>query len=271
VGASGYTADEIKEVERLGARVVGFEDRLFVSEARNRIAEAATGDLLLFLDDDNELDEHAASRLASALEDSSRIAVAGALTYYGDERDRIWCAGVEQDRLLGLWKQRTTLPDPVPELLPTFVYHNCFMVRRADFQAVGGFAQDQLPMLHAEPDVILRIAQLSGGAVVCVTGARSWHYISPNLARNLHVYDPTLAYHTARARSIFVAKHGGRLGWVAHLAVRQWALAGFYLLVALTSGPAGKRMAVAKEYLRGVSDGMRQAWSIRRHGRPRLR
>jgi GT2 family glycosyltransferase len=221
----------------------------------------------MFLDDDNEVAANTIWELCRALGQWSDTVMVGPAMYYATARDKIWCAGVERSRLLMRTSFRTRLPTPIPERLPSEDFPNGFMVRREQFEAVGGFDAIGFPQHMEESDLARRLGSLAGQVAYCVPTAKVWHSIDISLAHRLHLHDPARAYWTANGRAYFTAVYGTRLQWFLYAAVGQWALAALHVCAAF--GGSRSRGAVALSYLRGGYAGFRRGLIVRRKARLR--
>jgi GT2 family glycosyltransferase len=255
VCASGYAPADLVEVRRYGAKLITSAERLPFGVARNRGASIATGDLLLFLDDDNVIDAACIDALAACLREAQDVAMVGPLMYYGSQPSRLWCAGIRRSRVLGRTYKVTRVEEPMPKLLPSLDFPNCFMVRRSDFVAVGQFDEKLLPAHFGEADLGARLREAGCGKSVCVTKARVWHFIERELRRYLSLHDPEWAYQIGRGRAVFAALHGDPVAWIVYLLAGQFLFTAFYL------GPGlgftwSRRRQMTMAYLRGVVDGL---------------
>jgi GT2 family glycosyltransferase len=133
------------------------------SFARNVGARAATGDLLLFLDQDDEIGPGYVSAMTSALEGADFVA-----------------ARMDADKLNDGWRRRgRTLPqtcglpsDPVP-----WAYGCTLGVRRETFERLGGFAEDLGVLAGEDVDLCWR-AHANGVGLTFVEDA-VLHYRYP--------------------------------------------------------------------------------------------
>lgn len=263
VSASGYQPTELVEIQKGVTELIASTERLPFGVARNRGASQASGELLFFLDDDNVIDAYCIKRLAECLTERRAIAMVGPLMYYGSDPDRLWCAGVMRSRILGRTRKVTRVPDPLPELLPSLDFPNCFMVRRSDFIAVGGFDEELLPAHFGESDLAARFREAGLGVAACVASARVWHFIEPGLTRYLSLHDPEWAYQIGRGRAIFAARHGDSFEWLAYLLAGQFLYTAFYVGPGLLGFAGPRRAQMIKAYLRGVVDGLRTGVKVR--------
>ncbi len=264
VVTAGYTQQELAAIRATGAKLIVLARRAPVSASRNAGAAAASGDHLLFLDDDNTVAPDAISELHRALESWPDAVMVGPIMYFGSQPGRIWCAGVDRSRLLMKTTLRTSLPEPIPDRLPSQDFPNCFMVRRNDFEAVKGFDSERFPMHYEEADLARRLVMTSGQAVYLVTAARVWHHIEMDLVRRLHLSDASRARWAGQARPVFTALYGTRLQWWTYLVVGQWVFGFVYVGAALLARTRKSAWPIVLAYVAGVYSGDRRARALRR-------
>jgi len=262
VVTSGYNKAELEELDGLGCRVIDVGLPVSTSMSRNLGAESSIGDYLLFLDDDNTVAQDAIWRLWHSLSSWPDAAEVGPAMYYGSDRERIWCAGVSRTRLLMKTTFRQQLPPVLPDRLPSDDFPNCFMVRRTDFNAIGGFDAEHFPQHMEEADLARRLMGAAGGRVYTVASARVWHYIDKQLASRLHMRDPERAYFCARGRAVFTAIYGDRLQWATYVVVGQWLFTLLYLGATLSMS-SDMRIGIFRGYIRGLFSGLADGWHIR--------
>ena len=262
VVTSTYDSPQVSAIENVGARVLRLNDRSLVSASRNAGVTVARGDYLLFLDDDNVLGTDAIWCLWQALQRWNDAVLVGPVMYYGSEPERIWCAGVLRSAFLMKTTLTSHLPDPVPERLPSEDMPNCFMVRRADFDRIGGFDVRRFSQHMEEADFARRLIRVTGKQVFCVPRAKIWHFIGTKVIHRLHMHDEERIYWTARGRAMFVATYGSRFQWFLYIVAGQWALAAIYVWAILTQSSESRSLR-AIAYLRGMTAGFRLGIAVR--------
>lgn len=254
VVAMEYADDQVDELRKMGATVHVCEKRIFVSEARNLGARIATGAHLLFLDDDNTVGQNAVEKLSRALSDWPEAAVVGPTMYYGDDSGAIWCAGVYRSRWIMRTHFQTTIPSPPPDRICSEDFPNCFMVRREEFEAVGGFDSENFPIHFEEADLAKRLCRYTGGQAFNIPTAAVWHHIEHDFSRRLHIKNEVSAYYVARNGWIYRKKYANTAQKLAYGFVGQWLWAGVTVLSILTASRTPIRTALIKGYLRGLYD-----------------
>ena len=255
VVTSGYSPAEVESLKSRGCKVVQLSAKAPTSRSRNIGASRTSADYLMFLDDDNVIAPDAIAILEETLRSSRQVTVVGPAMYYASAPTRLWCAGVRRSRVLMKTTLRSQLPVPAPTLIPSEDLPNCFMVRRLDFETVGGFDAVHFPQQWEEGDLARRLVSVAGGGVFVVPRAKTWHSIEPSLVRRLHMRDQDRAFLVARGRGMFTALHGDRLQWIAYIVAAQWMFAALYLSAAL-SLPRGARWPVVTGYAKGLWAGL---------------
>lgn len=259
---SGYTETELEVLRKRGCNVAALSQPQSTSSSRNIGARASSGDHLLFLDDDNTVAPHTVLKLSESLEAWPDAVMVGPLMYFGGEPDRLWCGGVSRSRLLMKTTFRQALPEPTPKRLTSEDFPNCFMVRRTDFESVGGFDASRFPQQWEEGDLARRLVKATGGRAYVVTAALVWHHINSDLVIRLHLRNRERAFLVARGRAMFTAVHGDRLQWLTYLAIAQWMFGAFYLGAALWL-PRKQRRGVFSGYVGGMLAGLSEGWIAR--------
>lgn len=250
-----------------GIRVIRLAERSMVSAARNRGAAAATGDVLVFVDDDCVAAPAAIDRLAWEVFQDSRVGIAGPVLAYLSAPERVWCAGVARTRWLGRTRflaQGSSVVALDTQSTESLDFPSAFALRRTCFREVGGFDETGFPMHMEEADLAARIRS-AGYGVHLVQDALIWHDLPPegSLARRLHLTDPDRAFLAGRSRERYLRRHGhhGPAGAIGHL---YWfaVLMPAYVLAILTERdqPLGRRLQIALAFLQGVLAGTSRQW-----------
>ncbi len=259
--SSGYKQelfDELRDAARPGVTVdfVVLATKEFVSRSRNLGADYASGEVLLFIDDDNEVAPDTVERLRVALSVWQDAAMVAPVMYYRAEPTRIWCAGANRTAVLARTRMRTELPSPVPERLTSVDFPNCFMVRASEFRAIGGFDDRAFPQVYEEADLAARLLSHRDGTCFCVTAAATWHEIDPTGYRRYHLTSTASAYGYGLNRQLYIRRHGSLLQRAADRVIGRWLFLGAYLF-AMRTAPSGTRRSLATAYLRGFLAGRR--------------
>jgi GT2 family glycosyltransferase len=161
VADNGSTDDSARVAERLGARTLHMPDRP-VAEVRNAAAQAASGELLAFVDADHVL----APGWALAAVHAMRPDVAAAGAQYHAPAGGSWV-----QRMYDRFRRHRAEPGPT-DWLPS----GNLIVRRAAFERLGGF--DVALETCEDVDFCQRLRQ-SGATLIEDPGLHSTHFGDP--------------------------------------------------------------------------------------------
>ena len=234
----------------------------FQAVSRNNGAKIATGDFILFLDDDNIVDKAVFRELAKAFEDNPGLGLAAPMAVHRrpGRENIIWSLGSDFNRWTSQPKDRCPnlplqeLPSE-PTVYPTSYYPNGFLVPRAVYDAVGGF-DEKYVQIFEESDFGWKIREAGYDAVV-VTTARTEHhgFLEPGCVpalRQLGIEKPYRTFCFARNRLRFARKHFSLLQTLSVALVFAPLSCGYYGLVALRN----RRPDIAWAYLTGTLRGI---------------
>ena len=237
--------------------------------SRNVGARNASGDYLLFLDDDNLVDRDMLGRLVADFESHPEVGLIApmAVNVGGAKDGRIWTLGCDFNR----W---TSQPNnhlenlPVSELphnmerFPTLYSPNAFAVPRKVHEEVGGFCE-ALPFYFDESDYGWRIRETGRPAWFLVTAiTRHQNFLSETdcpALRDLGINAPWRAFRLGRNRLRFARRHFSFLQILSVALIFAPLSAAYYCVVALRN----RRPDIAWAYLRGTLSGICGVW--RRH------
>jgi GT2 family glycosyltransferase len=158
-------------------RVVQMGELRFSGWARQLGYEAARGEYLFFVDDDNVLEPGCMTALVRALELYPQLGVVGPLMYSDPELTRLWCAGAVFG-LTGRVEYRVRGHRRIDRECPALTTEcdflpNAYCVRR-QVLLDAPFDPATFPSAAFEADYALRAKQC-GWQVRCSTVARTWH------------------------------------------------------------------------------------------------
>ncbi|MDT0507079.1 glycosyltransferase [Novosphingobium sp. MMS21-SN21R] len=171
-------------------RIVSFNEPFNWSRASNVGAEAASGQSLLFLNDDTAMLTKDWDRLLAGLLDNPAVGVVGARMVYpdgtiqhggfvfgmdnGPQHEGRWMAGIDEGPA-----QRWTATRQAVAVTGAF-----FAVRRSDFVTLGGFDEDMFRIDFADVDFCMR-SRAAGRAVAYCGAITLVHHESVSRGLNL--------------------------------------------------------------------------------------
>jgi len=213
--------DSQRVAEAYGAKWLPLQKNVGLAPALNKGASAATGECLLFVNNDMRFDERFVESLVQLLlEDASIFAVDGMqYNWDGTEKGHLatWIStrraeGLCLELVPGLFLQQSESLYPVPVLMASAA---SMMVRRSLFEKLGGF-DERLPLSYEDVDICWR-AWIHGWKTVYVPEAICWHRVgsscrSPEASRLLFV--GILKGRLAFATKLLPARHAA-LTWAA--------------------------------------------------------
>lgn len=230
--------------------------------SRNIGARAASGDYLLFLDDDNEIAPDAIAELLAAFGRHPGAGLVAPLSVHQatGRRDLIWTLGSDFNRWTS--QPKDTMPNlPFAEMpaepadRPTTYSPNAFMVTRAAYDAVGG-VDESFVAIFEESDFGWRILEAGFEAFIATRAVtRHFGYLEPGCTprlRQLGIERANRTYYFARNRLIFARRHFAWHQALVVAAVFAPLSAAYYGAVALSC----RRPDIAWAYLRGTLCGI---------------
>jgi len=248
-----------------GVQVVTGGFGINVTAARNLGWRSTTTEIVIFVDDDNEVDSRFTQELRDACADA-RIGLAGPIIYAGDE-GTIWCGGVRQSRWTGisrcLWKG---MSEPLDQrsAWPTSAVPDAFALPRAVLDRVGGLDEITFPMCGEEYDLAERVAALGLERVV-VRAARVNHYGNVSENPGQWLVSSTVQHGAERARFMARARvrvhrlhsHGLPRYTTLLVFVPLWALVSMATCL-LAKAPLSARIETIRAIAAGLTEGYRE-------------
>ena len=265
VGEIIIGASAVSDMPQLqGIAVIGAEQRLTPSSAKNRAAYHATKKYLLFLDADNFIGEFAVVTMRKALEEGN-TAIAAAATYYQEDRGRVSFFGASHRHWAGLTRFLSELPpdaSPIPQCsspkrVVIEVAANAYMMKRSDFLFIGGFDEVAFPSHFEESDLSYRVSRSTRKEIICCLDARVYNDMPISVLKRLSAKDPIRSYYNARSRALFTARHLGVRAWLIYVFAGQFA---FYIVYMWSEvrghGGLKDRLRSIFAYAQGMFDGV---------------
>lgn len=258
------TGPRIKE--RFGAdarvRYVRNETNLLAAGSRNRGGDAANGDYLFFLDDDNLVDANAIVELLASFDRHPDAGLVAPLIVNrrDGEGDVIWVTRADFNRWTSLpvgendGMALREVPD-VPFDHPSTYSQNGFMVSRCVWRKVGGL-DASLVMNYEESDFGWRVKEAGYGVYISAR-ARTVHlgFLEPGCVSRLRLLGlerRERAYHLACNRIRFARRHFSFVQALSVAFVFAPLLTVYYSGIAL----ANRRADIAWAYVTGTLAGI---------------
>ncbi len=263
VSDNASSDDTITALEqRFGDRVIiiALEVNKMASGGRNEGIKRASGDYLLFLDNDNLITGEMIERLVNFAENHTRVGLVGPITLQANENNVIWTASGHisewTSRPSDLFaRKRLDEVGPVEPFYETYYSPNAMMISREAIEAVGGFDSSYFAM-YEESDIGYRI-HLAGFNEYIVTDAITYHYETVakdgNLElRKLGAWPAERAFHFAKNRFVYMKKYSKWYQWIVFLICFSWIYTFYYTYKALSC----KEKEVAKAWIEGTRYGL---------------
>lgn len=229
--------------------VVGDEDILLAAK-RNKGARQATGEYLLFIDDDNYLKEGAIQKMVKAFDEAT--GVMGMTACYDDKKMIIADGGSSRNMLTGFTRgHRTNWPAIETNLYEVDEVANAFMIPRKLFEETGGFDEENFPIDLDEADLCKRVKDkgyriMMNPKAICYHKSQTYSHI-PNFRRPLN------AYFMGRNRQLYQGKHLNALSYCVYVTFFLPVFVGFYTGSLIWR----KNFSVIPPFMKGVIDGLR--------------
>lgn len=231
--------------------VVDDEDMLLAAK-RNKGAAKAEGEYLLFIDDDNYLDDMAIDRLFRAMD--KRTGIMGIMACYDNKTDTIADGGSCRSFISGFTYGVYTNRDKYSiEKIPYTVDEvaNAFIIKRELFESLGGFDEKNFPIDLDEADLCKRVTNRNLDIVICPRAmcyhkSQTYSYI-PDFRR------PINAYYMGRNRILFQKKHLNLRALLVYFAVFFPLFVGAYVACLLYR----RKPIMVYYFLMGVYHGLR--------------
>jgi hypothetical protein len=263
------TFEEVKNAFQ-DVLVIRNEKEQLLARSRNIGILSAHSDFIFIIDDDNVIAEDTIGELLKAMNRISNLGIAGPLMFYLADPSRVWCGRVKRNYITSL----TTFPErekcnvKISGILESDEFPNAFMMRREVIEKIGMFDEVVFPIHNDEGDLCNR-ARMAGFKIGLVPTARVWHdtplpFEEHIGARRFHVHSAQRAFYCARNRILFHRRYSNVYEFSAFMSVFMPLVSSVYLKVILadSNSPIQERMHIAKEYLRGIIEGLTFNWRV---------
>lgn len=178
---------------------------------RNKGAEQANGDYLLFVDSDNAVDKKMISSLVDFFENKADCGMVGPLMLFKEDPSIIWLYFADVSMWTSQAKYQGTGEKNLgqySEVIEVGHLPNCFMIKKSDFEKIGGFDEKYL-IMYEEADIAERIKKQLNKKIFLYAKAIT-HHNAPIASQKSDFGFRTTerAYLTARNRVYFMRKNG---------------------------------------------------------------
>ena len=239
--------------------VIALKENLMASGGRNEGIKHASGKYLLFVDNDNIVDERMIEILVNAMEEDISIGLVGPISINQRQGEAIWLASGDYNfftpRPKTLFAGKRIDEVKLEKRYSTCYSPNVMMISRNAINKVGGFDKSYYAM-YEEADIGYRILK-AGFKEYIVTDARTFHmyFVNKGEQDRLRVEGigfPLRAYHFAKNRSVFMKKYAKWYQLVVFYVFFFNIFVVYYTLLALRF----KRKDIALAWLRGSFKGL---------------
>lgn len=229
-----------------------------VAKSLNDGLRIVRNELVLICDDDNVIDRSLVRELVKNMEENSRIAVAGPVTYYFDTPDIIQYAGARLEFLtrvnLFLFSGRKDVGQLRGRKIEVDVIANCFLIRKSLLVEAGFFPYPRIPWAGEDGYVQYKLKGM-GYRIVVVGDAKVYH----DWDARKSLLRPNLLYYSVRSKIFFHRDLESTPRFVVFLVFLPLFLA-YYGFVAARSSD---KSASVSALIAGVQDGLRNREELR--------
>lgn len=238
-------------------KLVKCDHNLGAGGGRNLGAKHALGEYILFVDSDNVVDKAMVSKLVKFFE-QEKCCMVGPLMLFKKDPKLIWLYSAD----INMWtsgahylgtgeNNRGQYEDKIK------VGHlpNCFMVKKSDFEKIGGFDEKYLVM-YEEADLAEKLKKVTGKNIYLFTKAVTFHNAElpdkNSKDKSMGFRTDERAFLTARNRVYFMKKNASFLQFIVFLAIFNLLYLLYYEVQLLKAGYLTK----ARAYLKGSLFGL---------------
>jgi len=247
------TVAKIEECFRNKVTLIKAGVNLGAGGGRNRGAKEAKGDYLLFVDSDNVIDKKMIGELVSFFNNHDECGMVGPLMKYKKEPSIIWLYYADIDMYTSQAKYRGTDEKDEKqynEIIDVGHLPNCFMVRKNDFEKVGGFDEKYI-IMYEEADLAEKIKRILKKKIYLYTKAITFHNVelpSEDDDRvNYGFVSERRAYLTARNRVYFMRKNASLIQFISFFFIFNPLILIYYEINLLKK----RKFKMALAYLKG--------------------
>lgn len=260
--STDFTTEKIRKkyFEEKRVHVLTLAENMMAAGGRNEGIKHSKGDYLLFVDNDNIVNQDMIELLVNAMEADDQIGLVGPLSINKYSEDTIWLASGDyhffSSRPKTLYSGKRVEDVVLEKKYKTCYSPNIMLVSRKAIETVGGFDKSYFAM-YEEADFGYRIKK-AGFKEYIITDARTHHlsYVGvdeqPKL-RFLGIGFPKRAYYYAKNRTVFMKKYSKWYHRVTYYLIFIHIFTVYYSGIALIYG----RTDIAKAWVLGTIAGLR--------------
>lgn len=235
-----------------GCEIIVIDDEnLLLAAKRNKGAALASGDYLLFIDDDNVLARDAVRKIRSNF--NSSIGIMGMVACYEKDKTRVADGGSLRSMVSGFMYGVNTnkkIEDIPAEPYEVDEVANAFMIPAKVFNKVRGFDQDNFPIDLDEADICRRIKALGMRVMMCPEAVCYHDSITYSFVPDFR--RPMNAYFMGRNRVFYQKKHLKKGEFLYYLYCFFPVFVLFYSLSLLYR----RKLNLIPHFLKGAIDGL---------------
>lgn len=216
-GSVDDTVSCVSELNDPRIKLIRSKVNLGAGGGRNRGAKAATGKYLLFVDSDNVVDSKMISQLVDFLERNSDCGMVGPLMLIKSHPDRVWTyfADIDMYSSRAFYKgYGEKNSKQYADKILTGHIPNCFMVKKTDFETIGGFDEKYL-IMYEEADLAEKIKKCLKKRIYIFTKAVTYHNVEFTKTNDYVSFrSAERAFLTARNRVYFMKRNATFLQFI---------------------------------------------------------
>jgi GT2 family glycosyltransferase len=196
----------------------------------------ATGEYILFLDQDTVIEENMIAELIKVISMNSLIGAVGPKIYYFNDPKRIWSVGTSVNLLTGkvhFFGSGQIDKGQFNSIIEVQQCPTAILVRREVISKIRGYDED-IFMVYCDADFCLKIWE-AGYKVVVSPFAMLWHKVRKPLkmSESLGLKSPLMAFLGGRNRIIFMKKHAKKPNFLMFLTVFLPIIIIFYSITSI--------------------------------------
>lgn len=256
--SSDDTVAKIEKNFRGKVKLIKSNVNLGAGGGRNKGAEEAQGDYLLFVDSDNVIDKKMIRELVSFFNNHDECGMVGPLMLYKKDPHIIWLYYADINMFTSQAKYKGTDEKNIKqynEIIEVGHLPNCFMVRKSNFKKIGGFDEKYI-IMYEEADLAKKIKRILNKKIYLYSKAITFHNVElPNKRNdkvNFGFASVQKAYLTARNRVYFMKKNASLFQLFSFFVIFNPLILFYYEIKLLKNGKFKKAWAYLKGNIRGV-------------------